>query len=179
MTNGANDTGMPAGAPQPAGQPAPGGGSPEETAKQAIAYIYQDGETFETLVQMLDSNKSDPSTGIAQATVMIIEKLDADMGGNLSVEDLSTAGAAVIASLIDLAATARIIPGLNKESAHQLGADAWQKAIQIFMKNNPGRIDPAHLQNMAQEAQAPGAPAGGPPAPQAPGGPGQGLLGAA
>lgn len=122
------------------------GGSAEQNATKAIEYIYADSKTFASLMEMLKASQSDPTTGIAQAAVMIIGKLESDVG-ELPTDEISAAGVAVVMALLDLANKAGILPEVTKE----IGAEAWGKAIKLFMKKHPGRIDPAHLQQIAQQ----------------------------
>jgi len=125
-------------------------GGTEANVEKALTYIYGDAETFSSLIEMLKTNKSAPEKGIAQATIMIIEKLEADVG-ELPQEDLSNAGVAVVMALLDLASKAGVIDQVTEE----IGSAAWGEAIKLFMKKNPGRIDPAKLQEIAQGGQPP------------------------
>ena len=140
----------------PEQQPAQGR-SPEEAGKQALTYIYGDAKTFASLIEMIKANKQNPAKGVAEAAVMIIEKLEADIGEQ-SEETLASTGIAVVTSLLDLANKAGIIPQVDQ----QVGSQAWGMAINIFMKKHPGRIDEAKLQQLAQ--QGGGAPAQAQPA---------------
>ena len=140
----------------PEQQPAQGG-SPEEVGKQALTYIYGDAATFSSLIEMIKANKQNPAKGVAEAAVMIIEKLEADIGEQ-SEETLASTGIAVVTSLLDLANKAGIIPQVDQ----QIGSQAWGMAINLFMTKHPGRIDEAKLQQLAQ--QGGGAPAQAQPA---------------
>lgn len=122
---------------------------PEANVEKALTYIYGDAETFSSLIEMLKTNKSAPEKGIAQATIMIIEKLEKDVG-ELPQEDLSNAGVAVVISLLDLADKAGVIDQVTEE----IGSAAWGEAIKLFMQKYPGRIDPAELQKIAQGGES-------------------------
>lgn len=131
----------------PGQAPAQGGEQQmEQISSKATEYIYGDSETFASLMEMLKANKADPTTGVAQAGVMIIEKLEKDVG-ELDIDSLTAAGVAVMTSLLDLANKAGIIQEITPE----IGAEAWSKALKIFMQKQPGRIDPQMLAQIAQE----------------------------
>lgn len=139
---------------QTAGQPG------TENAEKALMLIYGDAKTFASLMELIKSGESDPTNGIAQATVMIVDKMEADVG-ELSVEELQVVGVNVVIALLDLAQKAGVIPEPSKE----IGSQIWGKAIQLWMKKHPGRVDPTELQAAAQQQAggemqvAPAAPA--------------------
>ncbi len=124
---------------------------PEANVEKALTYIYGDAETFSSLIEMLKTNKSSPEKGIAQATVMIIGKLEADVG-ELPQEDLSNAGIAVVMALLDLADKAGAIDQVTEE----IGSAAWGEAIKLYVKKNPGKIDISRLQEIAGQGMNPG-----------------------
>jgi len=129
-----------------------------ELVTQALTYIYGDSETFASMVDMLQ--KGDTSMSIARASVAIVTKLEKDTGQKIPDAALQRVGLEVIANLYDIAEKGGMVEGINEEMVGQ----TFAQAIDLFIKQNPGRIDEEALRQKVGGAAQPGQQ----PAPQQP-----------
>jgi len=122
-----------------------------ELATQALTYIYGDSKTFASMVEML--KKGDTSMSIARAAVAIVSKLEKDTGQKIPDAALQRVGLEVITNLYDIAEKG----GMVEEITEEVVGQTFAQAIDLFIKQNPGRINEDALRQKVGGAVQPGA----------------------
>lgn len=152
--------------------------------KDALMVIYQDEKNYGNLINLLDKGKGKIEQTVADATVHIVDKIEADKGKPLTMEDMQSFAPVVTMAIYELAEKAGYT---EQDVTEEQVMQSFSGAFKAWAKKYPDRIDQEKLSQMVnsqngqsfmqtkgQGLEQPQAAPAQAPQPQA--APGQGLL---